>query len=148
MIVARVRWQKEQTRYVYILRSKCGKTPEMLFIKTRAVRNSCSKGSTDRRLECAGRNKQGMCIFFVLNVQHQKCFLKRRAVRNSRECWQKQTICVLNVGNLRNALNRMCVVDNSWLEGEENIAQPGRPKKGARGASAQAKDYLNSNYLS
>ena len=28
----RVRWQK-QTRYVYILRSKCGKTPEMLSIK-------------------------------------------------------------------------------------------------------------------
>ena len=32
-IVARVRWQKEQTRYVYILRSKRGKTPEMLSIK-------------------------------------------------------------------------------------------------------------------
>ena len=27
--VARVRWQK-QTRHVYILRSKCEKTPEML----------------------------------------------------------------------------------------------------------------------
>ena len=32
-IVARVRWQKQQTRFVYILRSKCGKTAEMLSIK-------------------------------------------------------------------------------------------------------------------
>ena len=50
--------------------------------------------------------------------------------------------------NFRNALNKMRVVDNSWLEGEGNIAQQGRPKMGARGASAPASDYLNSNNLS
>ena len=44
-IVARVRCQKP-TRYVYILRSKCGTTPEML--KRHAVRNSCSKGNIYR----------------------------------------------------------------------------------------------------
>ena len=35
--------------YVYILRSKRGSTPELkCFLKTRAVRNSCSKGNIDR----------------------------------------------------------------------------------------------------
>ena len=55
------------------------------FLKTRAVRDSCSKGNIDRSKNVlAETDKIHMCIFFVLNVEeHQKCFLKTRAVRNS-----------------------------------------------------------------
>ena len=99
------------------------------FLKTRAVRNSCSRGNIDRSKNVLAetdmiyvyilRNKTWkntrnallkrvrfailareeisiaarmcwrkqtwyMCIFFALNVEeHQKCFLKTRAVRNS-----------------------------------------------------------------
>ena len=39
-------------------------------------------------------------------------------------------------------------VDISWLEGEGNIAQPARPKKGELGALGSAPDYLNSHWVS
>ena len=63
-----MRWQK-QTRHVYILRSKC---------------------------ECAGRNRQDMCIFFVLNVENTRsAFYKTRARKRisivARMHWQRQT---------------------------------------------------------
>ena len=50
--------------------------------------------------------------------------------------------------NFRNALNETRAVDISRLEGEGNIAQPARPKKGELGASASAPDYLNSHWVS
>ena len=60
---------------VYILRSKCGKTPELFSIKgVRFVTNS--KGINIDRSKSALAATDKMCIFFVLNVEkHQKCFL-------------------------------------------------------------------------
>ena len=86
-------------------RSKCGKISEML----------------------AGRNRQDMCIFFVLNVENTRnAFYKTRAVHNS--CWignidrsscagrNRQDMCiffVLNVENTRNAFFKTRAVHNS-----------------------------------
>ena len=53
-------------------RSKCAlaATDEM-----RAARNSCSKGNIDHSNSALAATDK-MCIFFVLNVEkHQKCFL-------------------------------------------------------------------------
>ena len=61
--------------YVYILRSKCGKTPEMFSIKrVRFVTNSKGINIDHSKSALAATDK--MCIFFVLNAEkHQKCFL-------------------------------------------------------------------------
>ena len=61
--------------YVYILRSKCGKSQVMVSIKSmRFVTNS--KGINIDRSKSALAATDNMCIFFVLNVEkHQKCFL-------------------------------------------------------------------------
>ena len=62
--------------HVYILRSKCVKTPEMFSIKRVpfVIRTHVESQQQTRYMR----------IFFVLNVEkHQKCFLKTCAARNT-----------------------------------------------------------------
>ena len=89
--------------YVYILRSKCVKTPEMFSIKRVpfVIRTHVESQQQTRYMR----------IFFVLNVEkHQKCFLKTCAARNTVSKgnivaivrWQQQTkyMCIFFVLNV------------------------------------------------
>ena len=61
--------------YVYVLRSKCGKTQVMVSIKSvRFLTNSKGINIDHSKSALAATDK--MCLFIVLNVEkHQKCFL-------------------------------------------------------------------------
>ena len=67
------------------------KNTRNVFCKTRAVRNTCSKGNIDHS-KCAGSNRQDMCIFFVLNVENPRnVFYKTCAARNTNSCRKPAT---------------------------------------------------------
>ena len=63
--------------YVYILRSKYGKTPEMFSTKRVPLVINARKGISIVASVLWQQHKiYFMCLFFVLNVEkHQKCFL-------------------------------------------------------------------------
>ena len=58
--------------YVYILRSKCGKTPEMFSIKRVRFVILTRKGISIIAIARWQQQTRYMCIFFVLNVENHK----------------------------------------------------------------------------